>query len=122
MSSEITEKKCGACDQIKPIKQFYRNCVFKDGYDSRCKRCKREKIKIYKGSAWPQRKPQHKQKWEDFTRLVGVKKDDYVTMYEFMKKIGFDPNKVHEDFCTKYGLETRLRTVKNSNTWNYSEL
>lgn len=35
----ITEKKCTACKEIKPIKEFYKDAAHKDGYYNKCKKC-----------------------------------------------------------------------------------
>ena len=41
------KKLCIKCNQSKPVSQFYRRKVSKDGYQSRCKSCDNQMIKAY---------------------------------------------------------------------------
>jgi len=113
----MDKKICKACDTEKPIKQFYRNSVFKDGYDSRCKLCKSQNKKIYKAQGdWKKPKP-YQQKWEEQFNIKAATKTDYLLMYEFMKKIGYDIDQdVHQQFCDKFKLKYKKRSRKTLNS------
>lgn len=43
-----TEKKCYACDTVKPLCEFNKNKSITDGHCSECKECKRIKDKVYR--------------------------------------------------------------------------
>ena len=109
----MDKKICKACNIEKPIKQFYKNNVFKDGYDSRCKICKSQNKKIYKGDGdWKKVKP-YQQKWEDQFNIKAAHKEDFLLMYEFITKIGYDVNQdVHQQFCDKHNLKYKKRVKK----------
>lgn len=62
-------------------------------------------------------------KWEDYFRLVGIKKTDYIEMYRFLKKIGYDITlPIHEQFCSKYGLKPKKRLANYKNHYTIEEL
>lgn len=106
---EITEKKCGACLQVKDIRLFYRNSGVKSGYDKRCKMCKMQGKKCVK-----EVEKKIKQRVNGLGRMFPTK-DDYETMFLIMKMIGYDPENVHLDFCKKYGFEPKKRLEKDKN-------
>lgn len=50
MSESIITKKCSHCKKIKPISEFYKNRVTKDGFSNQCKICCIKNQKLYRQS------------------------------------------------------------------------
>ena len=44
----IEEKKCGRCEQVKPLSKFYRHARSNDGYQTWCKSCQLENQVAYR--------------------------------------------------------------------------
>ena len=103
----VETKVCCACNLEKPINYFYRNARLETGYEKRCKVCKRNKVKCRK-SAEEKRERVGRPNLRDAPQLYNVKKKDWVEMYNFLKKIGYDLTKnIHEQFCKKHNLKPR---------------
>ncbi len=64
----MLEKKCGKCQQVKPISEFYPHK--RDGYQSNCKACHREEGKIYNRT--PMRREYNKQKYQEWVDKGGL--------------------------------------------------
>lgn len=47
-AAPITQKRCGACGDVKPIFDFHRCKTAKDGYQYRCRECKKRHQKAFK--------------------------------------------------------------------------
>jgi hypothetical protein len=103
---KVTEdKRCEACEVIKPINQFYRNRALIDGYERRCKNCHNNRIKINKNEPKYEKKKPYQQEWKNYFNIVGVTKNDYHDMYIFLRGIGYDLNQnIHEQFCKKWNI------------------
>lgn len=107
---EITEKICGACLQLKPIKFFHKNVALKTGYDKRCKICKVQGRKCQTKSNTKkivQRK--------NALGLYKPTKEDYEMMYRLLKYIGYNPKNAHQEFTNKWGLPEKNRNNKDRN-------
>ena len=103
---ESDYRYCAACKLDKPSKDFYRNKLLISGYETRCKKCKNNRIKINQdGPRYAHRKP-YQQEWANYFNIIGVTKDDYKSMYIFLNKVGYslEENNIHEQFCKKWGL------------------
>ena len=61
-------KKCGKCQQVKPISEFYPHR--RDGYQSSCKDCKREESKNYNRT--PRRREYNKLKYQEWVDKGGL--------------------------------------------------
>lgn len=47
---------------------------------------------------------------------------DYCKMYNAMLKLGYDPSKdIHSQFCEKYNLPYKNRTLKQKNHYSYQD-
>jgi len=106
---------CADCKRLKGLEHFYKCEHCKGGFMKRCKICfQRWKVEV--------REPKPKKKRGmtnsgSMAKMTACTKQDYMEMYEFMEKLGFDPNNVHKDFCLKYGLQEKIRPAKNASIW-----
>lgn len=64
----MLEKKCGKCQRVKPISEFYKHG--RDGYQSSCKDCHREEGKIYNRT--PRRREYNKRKYQEWVDEGGL--------------------------------------------------
>lgn len=84
-------KECSKCKQVKPVLDFFKDKGFKDGYYSRCKKCKTDSTyewrknnpKVYNALAvkWRDKNPD-KQHATDIKRHYGITATDYNKMLE----------------------------------------
>ena len=96
---------CEACETQKGIKDFYRNNLFKDGYELRCKICRNNNVPRNKERSKLSAKRPHEQEWKNYFNIVGVSKNDYRTMYLFLQSAGYSLDEdIHIQFCKKWGL------------------
>jgi len=105
----MTHKKCNTCFKKKEIKHFYKLQVSPDGYANKCKQCKVEGKKIPR----EYKKPLFNKKFEqdDISHysLDAPKKQDYLMMYEILKKIGYDITKdIHSQFLTRHNKNLKV--------------
>ena len=59
----VEEKICSKCGQNKPVSEFLRRKISKDGYRGQCKECMRRDFLIYNDhirNLPPEEKPRHK--------------------------------------------------------------
>lgn len=56
------EKRCTKCQESKPLDQFYRNKIGKDGYTSQCKACERIRTEEWR-KANPEKRQKALDKW-----------------------------------------------------------
>jgi hypothetical protein len=108
----LETKLCGACNKVLKIKWFYTCKSCKDGYYARCKTCKKDGIKVYKGV----KKPKPTGKYSNLS-LFCTKEEDWVDTFIFLKSIGYDLSEtktIHEQFCEKYNLTPKKRTQEKS--------
>jgi hypothetical protein len=50
LMNTIVTKKCRKCGETKPINQFFRHGIEKDGYRARCKSCTTQEVRNYQNS------------------------------------------------------------------------
>lgn len=113
-------KICCACGIQKPIKNFYVNNSVPAGYDSRCKLCKlnKNRCRALKGE-----KKVVQKRIDLFPYIANPTKKDWIEMYEFLVKIGYDlKENIHIQLCKKYNLQPRVRMKEKSKQYSPSEL
>jgi hypothetical protein len=116
----LETKICGACCKKLSIKWFYKNKSGKDGYDARCKICKKLGKKIYRGE-----KKQKANRAYAHLSLFNPKKEDWIETFMFLKSIGYNLSSdktIHEQFCEKYNLRPKKRTYEKSIQFSPKEL
>lgn len=110
---EIETRICKACSVEKSITQFHKckNCT--QGIVGVCKICKS------KGRTVPKdyKVPKFNQKWGltdgRLLSIQGVSKEDYLSMYEFLKVIGYDVDAdVHQQFLDKWNPHVKGKKMK----------
>lgn len=116
--SDIT-KKCIICCLDLPMDEFYYNRAAKDKKQSRCKKCVAKYNQNYRAN----RIANNTDKKRSYAlKLTNVKKSDYHKMYKLLKEIGYDVGgNIHEQFCAKYDLKTKIRPKKMQNMYNASD-
>lgn len=118
---QVPKKKfCCACSKEKEVKCFYVNRYSKDGYESRCKVCKKTKI-LCKKKLLSKRIPQYK----NAPQLWNVSRQDWIDTYNFLEKIGYNLSSektIHEQFCENHNLPTRKRMYEKSIQYTPQEL
>jgi hypothetical protein len=100
----LKEKMCKACMNVKDMKSFHKNNLFKDGYDSRCKLCKQmgKTITVKGGKSEYKRRISGS---DEEIRLSSVHTEDWLETYDLLKLMGYDLTKnIAEQFCSKYNL------------------
>lgn len=101
----LQQKICGACKMTKDIRNFHRNNLFRDGYDSRCKLCKIEGRTCTKKHSHSEFNDRLKEA-DNGLKLSSVRREDWLQTYSLLKDMGYDLTKnISEQFCLKYGLK-----------------
>jgi hypothetical protein len=105
-NSELINKTCKVCGENRLIKYFWRNPQYADGFDSRCKICRREGRKQPKKGTRNNSTPKHLQSMQQIIKLTFVTKDDFMCMWDTLEKMGYDihnkDKSVHEQFVDKW--------------------
>lgn len=105
-SSELTHKTCKVCEKNRLIKYFWKNSQYKDGYDARCKICRIEGRKQPKKNISKKTTPKHLQNVDQIIKLTFLRKEDFMSMWEFLESMGYDihnkEKSVHEQFIDKW--------------------
>lgn len=82
----ITQKRCSGCHEVKPVSDFFKHSVSKDGYDTRCKECKRIYLTAWKQSVKndPIRlaAQQERARKHNLRIMYGLTTEDYTRMYQ----------------------------------------
>lgn len=101
---------CKACDVEKPLNKFHscKNCS--QGTVGVCKVCKSKGLKVPKDY----KVPKFNQNWsltdDKLMHIHGVSKEDYLSMYEFLRGIGYDVEQdVHQQFLDKWNPVSKKR-------------
>ena len=111
------KRVCKACGNEKNLKSFHRNGLYKDGFDVRCKICKRQGVLV------KERKPKKIAKTPSPLSLKCPTKEDYKTMFLFLERMGYDLNRdIHIQFCEKYNFKPKKRPYKSENFYTLEEL
>jgi DNA-directed RNA polymerase beta subunit len=102
----LKTKICKACLIERTIKNYNKNTSFSDGFESRCKTCKKNgNLIVFKSDGkWSKKK--HKIKRSDYILpFTNPMKRDYVEAFVFLRAMGYDLTQdIHIQFCKKYGL------------------
>lgn len=116
---DLKTKICCACGKDKPITSFYRNKIMKDGYEGKCKYCKKTNVKCRSGD----RKKPGRPKLKNTPQLWNVRKEDWIETFEFLKKIGYSLERnIHEQFCERHNLVPRKRMYEKSIQYSPGDL
>ena len=94
---------------------FYKNAYLREGYDKRCKICKKNKITS---------RPFKEKKIIKKRNALGLHKptkNDYENMFHMLKLIGYSPSNVHKEFCDKWKLPEKNRTKKDMSEFTYED-
>jgi hypothetical protein len=103
---------CSICKIEKSIDSYYRCKGCKGGRNSICKLCKQKGLKVNKDHIVHPFNQMWRQPEEKFFSLNGVKKEDYVLMWELLKNMGYDIDKdIHQQFLDKHN-KTRIKPMK----------
>ena len=101
------EKKCKTCNLRLPINNFYKNTSYNDGRYGDCIPCYNIKRREYNRNRYNE--PVEKHRYNDESRylqLKGIKKEDYMMMYELCDAMGYDSKSdfktIHEQFIEKW--------------------
>lgn len=64
MADQIISKQCSKCKEVKPLSEFYKSCIRKDGYNYHCKLCCKKYRQSEKGKLAQKRYQEHYRKTE----------------------------------------------------------
>jgi hypothetical protein len=108
-TGEDGKRECRECNKRKTLNFFYKSTNYVDGYSYLCRRCftdKKNRVKEPK----PVNKEKIKSSKDDMAKMTVCSKQDYMDMYAFFEKIGYDITKnISQQFCDKYDLTYRER-------------
>lgn len=110
----MEEQMCRACGKVKKIQSYYKNAKYSSGFDSSCKVCRRDGVKVYKTNDGEgiSTKKRNKPEGCDFT---GMAKVDWQKLYKFLNEIGYDIHgDIHAQFCKKHNLPYKERPKQNT--------
>jgi len=124
------EKECKICKVTKPLKEYFSCQKCGDGHLGICKVCKKSGKTIRDMN--PKKQPKFNRMWsnfdDNFMKMKVVTKDDYRSMYEFLKGCGYDVSKdIHQQFIDKWNATSNKKPLKykdrgsnsiNSYLWN----
>jgi hypothetical protein len=101
-------KKCKICNKNKSLNDFVKNKMMKSGYLNTCKLCRKLKLKIdrtIKNST---------SRTKIFPYRIVCIKEDYASMYELLKRVGYDVDSgdIHEQFINKWNDKLDEKMVK----------
>ena len=116
-SEEPPFKVCKVCFVNRPIKQFSRNHLCREGRETRCSFCKKEGKTQNRQSKKYKQTPKHLQNVDQIMRLTFVRKEDFMSMWKFLESMGYDihneEKSVHEQFVDKWnGLTNSNMTYR----------
>lgn len=113
---------CKACDVEKPLTQFHKCIRCSQGTVGVCKVCKSKGRIVPKDYKTPQFNLNWKMPDDQYMRLHGASKEDFMTMYEIMRICGYDPDgDVNQQFLDKWNkvakkpMKRKIRDYKNQN-------
>lgn len=120
------EKKCPGCKQVKPSSDFYKAAKNKDGLQSYCKICKKEKFKINKEyikeynkkyNSDPENRKRRIQQAKDFQKANPEKQKAYQKKHQQTEKAK-ETRRAHrkKEYDAKYGKDmvyTLKLTLRN---------
>lgn len=113
------EKKCGSCQEVLPLSEFYKSRT-KDEYYSTCKDCNRKYLKGYR----TKKMYGDRNSKEDYSyiKISCPQLRHYCEMWELLSKIGYDLDKpIAEQFNSKYGLNFKPRSEKSQNLFEVKD-
>lgn len=113
---------CKACDIEKSLNDFHRCERCAQGRVSVCKICKSKGRTVPKDYKTPLFNLEWRMSDDQYMRLHGASKDDFMTMYDIMRKCGYDPEgDVNQQFLDKWNkglkkpMKRKIRDYKNQN-------
>lgn len=83
-------KVCKLCGKELPIEQFYHNSATKDGYDNKCKECRKLTVKAYKLRQKTEKEEQHTlslANFDDHTLFAELRKRGYSGELRYSKVV-----------------------------------
>ena len=109
------EKECKICKVTKPLKDYHNCQKCGDGHLGICKVCKKSGKTIR--DMKPKKQPKFNRMWsnfdDNFMKMKMVNKEDYRSMYEFLKGCGYDITKdIHQQFIDKWNVEVKKKPIK----------
>ena len=123
----MEEKKiCSVCKIEKSIESFYRCNKCLNGRVSICKICKQKGLRVNKDHIIHPFNQMWRQSEERFFSLNGVKKEDYVTMWELLQQMGYDTDKdkdIHQQFLDRHNpsskkpMKYKNRALSDRSQW-----
>jgi hypothetical protein len=111
----VKTKICKACFMEKTIKNFNKSTAFRDGFESRCKTCKTNRVMIIAKNAGKWSKKNKKIRSSEYLLpFTNPQKEDFYLAYTFLRTIGYSLDQdIHIQFCKKYGLDPIKRDKKS---------
>lgn len=120
---EIEHKICCSCGENKEISLFFRNCGRNDGYEARCKQCKKTNKKCVARRGKKKEKEYIEPNIQDDFTFLHPTKEDWAWMYQMLQRLGYDLNEnIHKQFCQKYGLQPKKDRYKKFKKINHTDL
>ena len=111
ISTEMENKKCNTCNEIKPLKDFHKSSTNKDGHISQCKECKNAAIRLSLFKAGKRRTPELIKQFEEPINPDRTHKICYVCekskpLDDFYKEfkeseIGWGTNRNNINYCSQ---------------------
>ena len=114
-------KKCKACGLTKGLKSFGKNKNVSSGYNSRCKMCFKDGIKIQRS----EKEPLLGSSDRLMLNLAFITKEDYINTFKALRIMGYDLTSelsIHQQFCEKHGLEPLKRKPVGKTIYTKEEL
>ena len=89
----MSKKQCRACKIEKEKSQFIKNHIFKDGIDTLCQACNRQRVKVWRRKNPEKRKLQlAKEGRKEYTQNKHLRYSFGITLDEYKKKLVLQNN------------------------------
>jgi hypothetical protein len=101
-------RMCKCCSENKPLSEFYRNSTYSNGYETRCKTCKKAGLTIPKDKLYDIEDNSEAYQF----KISHLTEEDYLDTYRTLQAIGYDIHSqktIHQQFCEKYNLRPKKR-------------
>jgi hypothetical protein len=109
---------CKACLMTKDIKDFYQRNDMKTGRLNVCKICKKIKKVVLPKPKLTEEDLRYELEMK-YIKLDVVTQQDYFTLYEVLKDIGYDiaNGDIHQQFCDTHNLKPKKRPAQHENAF-----